>query len=351
MRLALQFRSFLSGLLLSALCSASFVVESVAQDRPCAIAIHGGADSNPSSDPEVLARKKAVLTEALHAGHQILTTGGSSLDAVVAAIRVMEDSPLFNAGKGAVLTNEGTAELDSSIMDGQTLNAGAVASVKHVKNPIALARLVLEKSPHVLLIGDGAEAFGKEQKVEMVENEYFITEKQRAAWKAIRDQKTKDGEKSKQVNRDQLVKQFPNANFGTVGAVALDQDGNLAAGTSTGGLMYKAWGRVGDSPIIGAGTYADNETCAVSATGTGEYFIRGAIAYDITAMMRYKGASVIEAANSRIYEKLTHMGGTGGVIAMDRAGVIVMPYNTKAMNYGWIDPAGQIEVGQYPAKK
>lgn len=326
-----------------------------------ALAIHGGADSNPASDPVIQEQQKVVLGEALDAGEKILASGGASINAVEAAIRVLEDSPLFNAGKGAVLTNEGKAELDASIMEGKTLNAGAVASVKHVKNPISLAHLVLDRSPHVLLIGDGAESFGKEQKVEMVDRDYFITEKRRKEWEKIRDQKEREAKEkgqakggdraSVEMSRDRIVKEFPNANFGTVGAVALDQHGNLAAGTSTGGLMYKAWGRVGDSPIIGAGTYADNETCAVSATGHGEYFIRGSIAYDISAMMRYAGASVIEAANSRIYDKLTNMGATGGVIALDRKGCIVMPYNTKAMNYGWIDVEGKREVGRNPARK
>lgn len=312
---------------------------------PIAIAIHGGAGAAPKSSPERWAAYEAKLTEALQAGHQILSKGGASLDAVEAAVRVLEDSPLFNSARGAVLTNEGTAELDASIMEGRTLQAGAIAAVKHIKNPISLARRVLEDSPHVLLVGDGAEVFAREQGSEFVDNEYFRTERRMEQWKRIRDREKKE------VDDGALLDGMPNAKHGTVGAVALDQHGNLAAATSTGGTSYKKFGRIGDSPIIGAGTYADNETCAVSSTGHGEYYIRGVIAYDIAAFMRYTGVSVAEAAESRIHDKLTKMGGTGGVIAMDREGNIAMPFNTAAMHRGSIGTDGKLLLGLLPDAK
>lgn len=300
-----------------------------------AIAIHGGAGTilpeNMDARTEQLYR--AALEEALHAGHSILERGGSSLDAVVAAVQVMEESPLFNAGRGAVFTADGHHELDASIMEGRTRDAGAVAAVRHVKSPIALARLVMEESPHVMMVGDGAEAFAWDHQVERVENEYFNTER-----------------RLRQLRRDQSDSGFTPAYdvtdryFGTVGAVALDQSGDLAAATSTGGMSNKKFGRIGDSPIIGAGTYADNATCAVSATGHGEYFIRGVIAYDVAAMMRYANLSVSEAAHAVIHGKLTDMGATGGVIAMDREGNISMPFNTPGMYRGKVDVEGRLSI-------
>ena len=290
--------------------------------------IHGGAGAITRSEmtPELEMDYRAKLTEALEAGHRILKGNGRSLDAVEAAIRILEDSPLFNAGKGAVFTHEGKNELDASIMDGRNLTAGAVAGVKHIQNPISLARMVMEKSPHVMLAGDGAEQFAKEQGVEFVPEKYFHTERR---WQEL--------EKTKKEKAD---------GHGTVGAVALDAAGNLAAGTSTGGTVNKRFGRVGDSPIIGAGTYADNQSCAVSATGDGEYFIRASVAHDIAALVAYKNLSVADAATT-VLEKVKKLGGTGGVIVLDRAGNFAMPFNTAGMYRGQIGSDGKAVVEIY----
>ena len=263
--------------------------------------IHGGAGTIERSEmtAENEAAHRAGLEQALKTGYDVLERGGSSLDAVEAAIQVLEDNPLFNAGKGAVFTHEGTNELDSSIMDGKTLNAGAVASVKHIRNPISLARLVMEKSPHVMLDGEGAEDFAKKMGMKLVDPKYFYTDER---WQALaRKAKAAPSPVSNKREED---------HHGTVGAVALDKAGNLAAGTSTGGTTNKQFGRIGDSPIIGAGTYANNHTCAVSCTGDGEYFIRSLVAYDVSAMMEYKGMSVKEAGQAAI-EKVGKLGGPG----------------------------------------
>lgn len=299
-----------------------------------AMVIHGGAGTIERREmtPENEKAHRDGLEEALKAGYSVLARGGASLDAVEAAIRVLEDNPLFNAGKGAVFTHEGTNELDSSIMDGRTLNAGAVAAVTHVRNPIVLSRLVMDKSPHVLLVGAGAEAFAREQGVELVDEKYFYTDQR---WQEL--QKDKAKEKARPARDEE---------HGTVGAVALDQAGNLAAGTSTGGTSNKRFGRVGDSPIIGAGTYANNETCAVSCTGDGEYFIRQTVAADVSALMKYKGLSVKEAAQAAI-EKVGKLGGTGGLIAMDRKGNFAMPFNTSGMYRGWVGANGKVSVEIY----
>jgi L-asparaginase / beta-aspartyl-peptidase len=310
--------------------------------------IHGGAGTitRQNMTPELEREYRAKLTEALNTGYNILKSGGSSLDAVEATIRVLEDSPLFNAGKGAVFTNAGTNELDASIMDGATLKAGSVAGLKHVKNPISLARLVMEKSPHVMMVAEGAENFARLNGVEMVSQKYFFTEKR---WKQLQEAKRKEREGSSTENKtDKKDRVSPDdKKHGTVGVVALDQNGNLAAGTSTGGMTNKRFGRVGDSPIIGAGTYADNRTCGVSATGDGEYFIRLGVARDISALMEYKGKSVKEAAETVIMEKLERLGGTGGVIAMDKDGNIAWPFNTPGMYRGYIDADGKIVVEIY----
>ena len=302
-----------------------------------ALAIHGGAGtilkSNMTDEQEKA--YKDIMSEVLNAGYKILNEGSSSVDAVQKCINIMEDSPLFNAGKGAVFTADGKNELDASIMEGKTLNAGAVAGVSHIKNPIDLARLVMEKSPHVLLAREGAESFAVEQGIELVEEKYFFTEKR---WKQLQDKKVKENQE-----QSELLKNISDK-FSTVGVVALDKNGNLAAGTSTGGMTYKKFGRVGDSPIIGAGTYANNKTCAISATGHGEYFMRGLIAYDVSALMEYKGMTLKEAAEMVIHTKLTEMGGTGGIIAMDANGHIVMPFNTEGMYRGYIYEDGNPKV-------
>ena len=295
--------------------------KSFAQDKKYGLVIHGGAGTILKENimPEKETAYISKLTEALETGYKILAQNGSALDAVTAAIKVMEDSPLFNASKGAVLNDKGYAELDASIMDGKTLMAGAVAGVRHVKSPITLARLVMEKSPHVMMVGEGAEEFGRQFNIEMVDSTYFITKER---WEQYLKMKKALEEKE---NEDK---------HGTVGCVALDKNGNLAAGSSTGGMMLKKFGRVGDSPIIGAGTYANNNTCAVSATGWGEFFIRLGVAHDISALMEYKNLSLKEAANEVIMKKLSALGGDGGVIAIDKDGNIAMPFNTAGMYRG-----------------
>jgi L-asparaginase / beta-aspartyl-peptidase len=284
---------------------------------------------------------RAAMMQALSAGHRVLSGGGSSLDAVEAAIIVLEDSPLFNAGKGAVFTHEGTNELDASIMDGESHRAGAVAGVKRIKNPIRLARLVMEKSPHVMLTGDGAEAFAADQGgIEFVDPKYFYTDR---AWDAL--QRALDEERQKTSTgasaRPAMERDAPGAYFGTVGAVALDRRGNLAAGTSTGGMTNKRFGRVGDSPIVGAGTYASNESCAISSTGHGEFFIRYTVARDICARVEYKSMSVQGAADEVVQQVLKKAGGEGGVIGLDRAGNVAMSFNSTGMSRGYVGPDGK----------
>ncbi|RLQ21842.1 isoaspartyl peptidase/L-asparaginase [Seongchinamella sediminis] len=304
----------------------------LADTAPFAIAIHGGAGTidRDKLQGELRQRYETKLLEALDAGYRLLDQGESSQAAVIAAIQVLEDSPLFNAGKGAVYTYEGRHELDASLMDGATLQAGAVAGVKTVSSPIALAKAVMDNSPHVLLSGEGAEAFAAEQGFTPVSNDYFDTEDRyqsllRAKQKLEQEQ---DASKDFRASYEDLPERY---RMGTVGAVALDQQGNLAAGTSTGGMTAKRFGRVGDSPIIGAGTYADNTSCAVSATGHGEYFIRYHVAADICARVKYQGASLADASDTVINQVLKDAGGSGGIIAMDPSGNIAMPFNTVGM--------------------
>ena len=258
---------------------------------------------------------------------------------------MLEDSPLFNAGKGAVFTADGKNELDASIMNGKTLAAGAVAGLRHVKNPITLARAVMEKSPHVMMIGDGAEKFATEQKIELVDEKYFWTQERWDALQKILKQEKEKSEKPKGSSVN--LAETPYNKFGTVGAVALDKDGNLAAGTSTGGMTNKKYGRVGDAPIIGAGTYANNETCAVSATGWGEFFIRFGVARDICALMEYRAMPVQNAADLVIKQKLQKLGGDGGVIAMDKFGNIAISFNSEGMYRAYIDSTGKPVVEIY----
>ena len=310
------------------------------------IAIHGGAGTieRASMPPAMEAQYTAALTAALRAGHAVLERGGSSLDAVQAAIRVMEDDPLFNAGKGAVFTAEGKNELDASLMDGSTRRAGAVASLRHVKNPIDLARLVMEKSPHVMLVGEGAEAFATEQGVELVPETYFYTERRWRDWRMLRQEEEL---RSRTGDTTAALPAEGDRKFGTVGAVALDRNGHLAAGTSTGGTTNKRWGRVGDSPIIGAGTYADDRCGAVSATGQGEYFIRAVVAYDICAIALYSRIPLRDAADQVVMEKLVALGGSGGVVAMDPQGTPSFPFNTSGMYRGYLGREGEPFVAIY----
>ncbi|TLV02659.1 isoaspartyl peptidase/L-asparaginase [Dyadobacter luticola] len=320
------------------------------------LVIHGGAGTitRANMSPEKEKAYRDALNEALQKGYAILKKGGTSVQAVEAAIHVMENSPLFNAGKGAVFTNEGKNEMDAAVMDGKSMKAGAVAGVTVIRNPISAAIAVMEKSEHVMMAGTGAEKFAKEKGLNIVDPSYFYTE---ARYKAL--QKAKEDEKVEldhNAKEEKDIKKGPKSGavddliftegkkFGTVGCVALDQFGNLAAGTSTGGMTNKRYGRIGDAPIIGAGTYANNATCAVSATGHGEYFIRSVVAYDISALMEYKGLSVKDAANEVVMKKLVERGGEGGVIALDKNGNIAMPFNSEGMYRGYIDNTGKSEV-------
>ncbi len=264
---------------------------------------------------------RSALKEALHKGYLVLKNGGSALDAVEAAVLCMENCVLFNAGKGAVFNNDQQHELDAAIMDGKDLEAGAVACLKHIKNPIALAKMVLLHSPHVLMIGKGAEQFAKTQGIKMVKNNYFSTD--------FRLQQLEQIRHTNNTQLDHATNQ--STKMSTVGAVALDAFGNLAAATSTGGLTNKRFGRVGDTPIIGAGTYANNATCAISATGTGEYFMRAMVAYDISALMQYTQMTLKQAANEVIHKKIAMIGGDGGIVGIDAKGNIAMPFNTEGM--------------------
>ncbi|QOD59919.1 isoaspartyl peptidase/L-asparaginase [Polaribacter haliotis] len=309
------------------------VVEKTSQKQSeFAIIIHGGAGTilkkNMSDERE--AAYKAKLEEAIKVGHTILKNGGTSQEAVMKTIQVMEESPLFNAGKGAVFTHEETNELDASFMDGKTLNAGAVAGVTNVKSPIELAIKIMTDSDHVMLSGKGASTFAKEKGLEIVDPSYFYTENRFKSLQRIKDRaKTElDHDDKKAAFYDADIK---NAKFGTVGCVALDKDGNIAAGTSTGGMTNKRWGRIGDAPIIGSGTYANNKTCGVSSTGWGEYFIRSQVAYDISAKMEYQQKTLKEATKDVIQNKLTKLGGTGGVVALDKNGNMSFEFNTAGM--------------------
>lgn len=311
-----------------------------AQDQPkVVLVIHGGAGVLPKEKmtPELEKQYREDLDSALRAGHQALQKG-TSLDAVEAAIKVMEDSPRFNAGKGAVFTREGRNELDASIMDGRTKHAGAVAAVTRIKNPIAAARLVMEKSDHVLMAGEGADRFARDQGLPEVSPLYFWTERR---WNEMIEAR-REAEGKKGARLDETPR-----HYGTVGAAAVDKKGNLAAGTSTGGRTYKRAGRVGDSPIIAAGTYADDETCAVSCTGYGEIFIRYVVAYDVAARMKYKKQALREAADDTFRGLPKEDGGVGGFIAIDRDGHFTMPFNTNGMYRGWITADGKSHVAIY----
>lgn len=313
---------------------------------PITLVIHGGAGTieRKNMSAEMEAAYTAKLSEALNAGYAVLQEGGKAEEAVIQAITLLEDSPLFNAGKGAVFTAEGVNELDASIMLGKDLNAGAVAGVKTVKNPIRAALAVMQNSPHVMLSGTGAEAFATEQGLELVDNEYFRVTRRYNQWlKANGREDEIVTEESKEMSYIDLSHE----KHGTVGAVALDSEGNLAAGTSTGGMTNKKWGRIGDSPIISAGTYADNASCGVSATGHGEFFIRAAVAYDIAAQMKYGKLTLQNAAQNTIHEKLGNMGGTGGIISLDRQGNVVMEFNTSGMYRGYINEEGNPQVAIY----
>ena len=309
------------------------------------ILIHGGAGTilkkNMSSEKEVEYRN--ILKKAIEVGYKILEAGGNSQDAVEKTIHIMEDSPLFNAGKGAVLNALGNIELDASFMNGNSLDAGAVSGVKTVKHPISAAIKVMEASQHVMLSGSGADTFAKEQGLEIVDPEYFYTERRINDLKHVQQ---KTALKESLLTSDEK-KYFQNQRYGTVGCVALDINGNLSAGTSTGGMTNKKWNRIGDAPIIGAGTYANNLTCAISATGWGEFFIRSVVAHDISALMEYKNMSIQEAAYEVIHNKVARLGGNGGVIGIDRFGNPMMEMNTPGMYRAHMDADGNLKIKIY----
>ncbi|WP_460220224.1 isoaspartyl peptidase/L-asparaginase family protein [Psychroserpens sp. MEBiC05023] len=312
-----------------------------------AIIIHGGAGTilKKNMTPEKETAFKTTLEKAIRTGYNILKDGGTSLDAVQKTINIMEDSPLFNAGKGAVFTNTESNELDASIMDGKTLNAGASAGTTTVRNPINLARVIMDESPHVMMAGVGADTYAKEQGLVIVDPSYFYTEhRSKALKRAMEAERIELDHDDKQAFYDPEIKNFK---FGTVGCAALDKYGNLAAGTSTGGMTNKRYGRVGDAPIIGAGTYANNNSCAVSSTGWGEYFIRSMVAYDISALMQYKGLSLKEAAREVIHTKVQNLGGDGGIVAVDKDGNMVAEFNTAGMYRASMNDKGDIEIGIY----
>ena len=321
-----------------------FLQLAVAQDQSTkdnfSIVIHGGAGTilKENMTPELEQTYRTTLAEAIAVGHAILKKGGSSQEAVEKTIHVMENSPLFNAGKGAVLTAQGHASLDASFMNGKTLDAGAISGVSHIKNPISAAIAVMEKSPHVMLSGQGADQFAKSLGMEMVPNSYFITERRQKALKRVQER-----EKKAVSFYDPFIK---DSKFGTVGCVALDKAGNLAAGTSTGGMTNKKWDRIGDAPIIGAGTYANNASCGVSATGWGEFFIRSVVAHDIAALVQYKGLDIV-TASKQVLDKVKELGGDGGVIVLDRNGNVAMEFNTAGMYRAHMNSKGELEVKIY----
>lgn len=303
------------------------------------IAVHGGAGTlvKGMMTPELELNYKKALKKALEAGYKLLCQGKSSLDAVEEAVRLLEDSPLFNAGKGSVFTAKGTHEMDASIMDGNSLKAGAVSLVTGIKNPVHLARAVMEKSEHVFLAGEGAMRFAIENKFHIETPDYFYNEFRYQQWQEIK------GSDSFQL--DHSLKK--DSKFGTVGAVACDQNGNIAAATSTGGMTNKKWGRVGDSPMIGAGNYANNKTCAVSCTGSGEFFIRGVVAYDVSCLMEHKGMTLEQAANEVINKRILEINGDGGLIAIDAKGNIAMLFNTEGMYRACKSSSGYEEIAIY----
>lgn len=318
-------------------------------NKEVVLVIHGGAGTILKSQmtPEQEKAYTDGLTEALKKGYDILEKGGTSLDAVEAAVKVLENNPLFNAGKGAVFTNEGKNELDASIMDGKTLAAGAVAGITTVKNPITAARAVMEKSNHVMMAGTGADKFAAQAGLDIVDPSYFYTEQR---WKALQEVKKEDSLKTELDHSGKKGTSYKHINkdskFGTVGAVALDQHGNLAAATSTGGMTNKRFGRVGDSPIIGAGTYANNATCAISCTGWGEFYIRLVMAKTISDMMEFGKMTLKNAADEMVMKRLPALGGDGGLIAVDSKGNIAMPFNTEGMYRGYIK-GGKVVVKIY----
>ena len=303
------------------------------------IAIHGGAGTlvKGMMTPEMEVRYKADLERALDAGYDALAQGKSAIDAVETVVKLLEDSPLFNAGRGSVFTADETHEMDASIMEGKSLNAGAVSLISGIKNPISLARDIMEKSEHVFLAGVGAIQFAKMNGYTQEPDTYFYDKLRHDQWLEIKDTDTFQLDHS--ASKD--------SKFGTVGAVACDKNGNIAAATSTGGMTNKRFGRIGDSPMIGAGNYANNETCAISCTGSGEFFIRGVVAYDVACLIEHKGYSLQQAADEVINKRILKIGGDGGLIAVNAKGDIAMPFNTEGMYRGCRDSEGLKEISIY----
>ena len=343
----MKLTSLAIGCLAFALCGLAAPVEENSptmkqKTHRIALAVHGGAVTIERSKmtPEREREYREGIEDALRAGREILDRGGSSLDAVEAAVRVMEDDPHFNAGKGSVFTSAGTNEMDAAIIDGKTLAAGAVAAVEHVRNPIVLARAVMDKSKHVMMAGQGAEEFAKRKGIELVDAKYFFTQRRWDDLQKIKASEKTGGEGGKKFIISDAER------HGTVGAVALDSRGNLAAATSTGGTDNKLPGRVGDSPVIGAGTYANNATCAVSCTGDGEFFIRAAVAHQVSALMELRGMSLAGAAESALVDA-QKLGGTGGLIAVDKNGNVALPFNTSGMYRGYLADDGKFVIEIY----
>jgi len=311
-----------------------------------AIVIHGGAggikrEYFTSEQQEAYAQK---LEEALNAGYAVIENGGISLDAIQAAINIMEDSPLFNAGKGAVYNSEGNQEMDAAIMDGKTLNAGAIAGVNHIKNPILAARIVMDSSKHVMLSGKGAEIMAKKYGIEMVDSSYFFTKKRMKQLKKLQGKEKTELDHTAFLIKNELIDDHK---YGTVGAVAIDKNGNIAAGTSTGGMTNKKYGRIGDVPVIGAGTYANNLTCGISATGTGEYFIRTVAAHEVSNLIQYKGFTPRTALNEVLFNQIGPLGGQGGMILLDKNGDVYWDFNSTGMFRGYKKSSGETKVEMF----
>ncbi len=348
-------RAWAVGLMASAILQAPAQQPATPQAHKWALVLHGGAGviERATMDPGTEAAYRTSIKQAAEATAKVLDSGGSSVDAVEAAIQILEDDPLFNAGRGAVFTAEGKNELDAAIMDGATLKAGAVAGVTRTRHPISLARAVMEKSPHVMLIGAGADAFAASVGLEQVDPSFFFTERR---WQSLVKQLKKEGRPvpsrpagapPEPMSDLAPIEPADAHKFGTVGVVALDRQGNIAAGTSTGGTQAKRWGRVGDSPIIGAGTYASNHSCAVSATGTGEYFIRLTVAREVCALVEYKGMALQAAADQVIHKELQALGGDGGLIAITPDGQLAWSFNTPGMYRARLREGGKLEIGVY----
>jgi len=327
-------------------CEPNKTKEKIKDPNSFAIVIHGGAGGIKreyfNQEQQEAYTKK--LEEALNAGYNVLENGGASLDAIQAAINIMENSPLFNAGKGAVYNSEGNQEMDAAIMNGKTLNSGAIAGVNHIKNPILAARVVMDSSKHVLLSGKGAEIMAQKYGIEMVDSSYFFTEKRLNQLRKIQGKEKTQLDHTAYLIKHELIDDHK---YGTVGAVAMDKNGNIAAGTSTGGMTNKKYGRIGDVPLIGAGTYANNATCGISATGTGEYFIRTVAAHEVSSLIQYKGFTPSNALNEVLFNQIGPLGGEGGMILIDKNGDVYWDFNSTGMFRGFKKSTGESKIEMF----